>query len=441
MQHPAAPRCYSRRGGGRMAATFEEFVVARGEALLRFALMLCGNRHGAEDLVAAALQPRGTGAGSRGRRGARRRVGVRQPGRGLGPAGPAPVPAARGACAAVLRGPRRRRDRNDPGLCPGDRAFPGGPRPCDAAPGITSDGQGGVAVTDVDVETVVRDAFRSHEHLVAGGATGLLDAVRGRVQRRRRTFAVAASGLATLAVLAGAVWLATPHGSGGAAEPPLVSPAAPRRSSVPAPPGWRLESSLGVELTVPAGWETNDFGCGMTAKPSVVRGRGAETQCLTPEPLSKELAVIEQPVGPPFLAVAGRPTSVDGVEASRADGRTGDGRYAGWILIESVHVRVEVRTRDAATTRTILGSVHLVDIDHVGCPTGRPRVARVADSGGGFVTREPAAISICYYGGRATYPLQSPAQAETPTRRRARACRRPLRSRMRCSWSGPPTGG
>src|SRR6266508_4507578 len=55
MQHPAAPRCYSRRGGGRMAATFEEFVVARGEALLRFALMLCGNRHGAEDLVQSAL--------------------------------------------------------------------------------------------------------------------------------------------------------------------------------------------------------------------------------------------------------------------------------------------------------------------------------------------------------------------------------------------------
>src|SRR6266540_789736 len=208
----------------------------------------------------------------------------------------------------------------------------------------------------------------------------------------------------------------------GAAEPPLVSPAAPRRSSVPAPPGWRLESSLGVELTVPAGWETNDFGCGMTAKPSVVRGRGAETQCLTPEPLSKELAVIEQPVGPPFLAVAGRPTSVDGVAASRADGRTGDGRYAGWILIESVHVRVEVRTRDAATTRTILDSVHLVDIDHVGCPTGRPRVARVADSGGGFVTREPAAISICYYGGRATYPLQSSAQlTDEPARQLATA--------------------
>jgi RNA polymerase sigma-70 factor (sigma-E family) len=32
-------------------ASFEEFVEQRGEALLRFALMLSGNRHAAEDLV------------------------------------------------------------------------------------------------------------------------------------------------------------------------------------------------------------------------------------------------------------------------------------------------------------------------------------------------------------------------------------------------------
>jgi len=32
-------------------ASFEEFVEQRGEALLRFALMLSGDRHAAEDLV------------------------------------------------------------------------------------------------------------------------------------------------------------------------------------------------------------------------------------------------------------------------------------------------------------------------------------------------------------------------------------------------------
>lgn len=35
--------------------TFDEFVAARGEALLRFALMLCGDRYLAEDLVQSVL--------------------------------------------------------------------------------------------------------------------------------------------------------------------------------------------------------------------------------------------------------------------------------------------------------------------------------------------------------------------------------------------------
>jgi RNA polymerase sigma-70 factor (sigma-E family) len=38
-----------------METTFEEFVGARGQALLRFALMLCGDRHRAEDLVQSVL--------------------------------------------------------------------------------------------------------------------------------------------------------------------------------------------------------------------------------------------------------------------------------------------------------------------------------------------------------------------------------------------------
>ena len=34
---------------------FDEFVAARGESLLRFALMLSGDRHRAEDLVQTVL--------------------------------------------------------------------------------------------------------------------------------------------------------------------------------------------------------------------------------------------------------------------------------------------------------------------------------------------------------------------------------------------------
>ena len=38
-----------------MAPAFAEFVAVRGKALLRFALMLCGHRHLAEDLVQSVL--------------------------------------------------------------------------------------------------------------------------------------------------------------------------------------------------------------------------------------------------------------------------------------------------------------------------------------------------------------------------------------------------
>lgn len=38
-----------------MESPFDEFVAVRGQVLLRFALMLCGDRHQAEDLVQSAL--------------------------------------------------------------------------------------------------------------------------------------------------------------------------------------------------------------------------------------------------------------------------------------------------------------------------------------------------------------------------------------------------
>lgn len=38
-----------------MEASFEEFVLAHGDALVRFAVMLCGDRGRAEDLVQTAL--------------------------------------------------------------------------------------------------------------------------------------------------------------------------------------------------------------------------------------------------------------------------------------------------------------------------------------------------------------------------------------------------
>jgi hypothetical protein len=136
----------------------------------------------------------------------------------------------------------------------------------------------------------------------------------------------------------------------------------------------------------------------MTDRPSVVRGKGISTLCFTPEPATKELAIITTTTSP---GTATNPVTIDGVTARRGERRLDDGRYAGWIEVPSRDVAVEVRTRSAETTSRILGSVHLVDTDSRGCTTdpgklpptkGAPRQ--------GFVPPGPATISVCYYAGQ-----------------------------------------
>jgi hypothetical protein len=159
------------------------------------------------------------------------------------------------------------------------------------------------------------------------------------------------------------------------------------------PAGWRLESSLGAQIAVPANWAVNDSGCGMTTRPSVVRGKGLQTLCYTAEPPTKELAVIEDAPKP------GTATTIDGIAAQRGERRLSDGRYAGWVWVPSRRVTVEARTRDRATTERILHSVRLVDTDHLGCPT-RPPIAAKTSGRSDFVPPDPTTVAVCYYGGK-----------------------------------------
>jgi hypothetical protein len=251
-------------------------------------------------------------------------------------------------------------------------------------------------MTDRDVEEVIRAAFRSREHLVDGAGEHLLPAVRVRSRRRRRALPVAAAAMATAVVLGGLMVVLSIQRSGpdgDQAQPPVAGPEG-------APPaGWRLESSLGVEILVPKAWGTNDIGCGMTDKPTVVRGQGVVTGCFTPEPPTKEVAIIRR-LGAPLTGLAEKPVSLGDVPARRATGRREDGRYAGWVVVPSKDVAVQVRTRSEATTRAILDSVRLVQTDHVGCDVHRPAYARRAGgSDGPFVPPDPTSIGICYYSG------------------------------------------
>jgi hypothetical protein len=252
-------------------------------------------------------------------------------------------------------------------------------------------------MTDRDVAEVIRAAFRSREHLVEGAGERLLPAVRVRVRarRRRRALPVAVAGMATAVVLGGLMVVLSIQRSGpdgDRAQAPVAGP-----DGAP-PAGWRLESSLGVEILVPQAWGVNDIGCGMTGKPTVVRGQGVVMACLTPESPTKEVAII-RPLDAPLTGLAERPVSLGDVPAGRAAGRSEDGRYAGWVAVPSKDVAVQVWTRSETTTRAILDSVRLVETDHVGCDVHRPVYARRAGgSDGPFVPPDPTSIGICYYG-------------------------------------------
>jgi hypothetical protein len=192
---------------------------------------------------------------------------------------------------------------------------------------------------------------------------------------------------------------------------------------------------------VPANWAVNDSGCGMTARPSVVRGKGLQTLCYTREPATKEVAIIQETLTPDTVT---RATTVAGVPAERGGKRLVDGRYAGWISVPSRHVSVDVRTRDPETTVRILHSLQLVDTDHLGCPTRQPPKATRPPFQSAFAPSDPATISVCHYGGKDR--LQASAEIKDNARQVAAALnaappgRNPDRPARTCDARTDPPG-
>jgi len=241
--------------------------------------------------------------------------------------------------------------------------------------------------------------------------------VRRRVAQRRRALATGVGGAAALAVvLAVAVPLALARGDGRPIlagtpsagpeatfppTPPAIPPPTGEPPDEPGPgAGWRIESAGGLEIDVPSGWAVNDFGCNMTGASTVVRGGGRGELCLTPEPTTKEVAILERTVNPPFPPdLSSRPVTIGGVGGQRAEGRLSDGRYAGWIVLPSREQMLEVRTRAAATTKRILDSLRVVTVDHLGCPVRRPKMVPRTVPGTGLLPSDMESIVLCAYAG------------------------------------------
>ncbi|KYF91708.1 hypothetical protein BE20_14000, partial [Sorangium cellulosum] len=180
--------------------------------------------------------------------------------------------------------------------------------------------------------------------------------------------------------------------------------AAPAATPPPAAAaGWRFESSLGVQIEVPADWAVNDYGCNMSDRPTVVRAQMLQLGCLTPEKPTKQVAQIgadapeEVKKGPEFTR---RDVSLGGVSAERTEGRGADGRHFGWLRIPSRQILISVRTHDPEITRRILDSAQLVGVDHNGCPDRRPPKAAHPGARSALAPRDPSSLSICYYGPR-----------------------------------------
>jgi len=182
--------------------------------------------------------------------------------------------------------------------------------------------------------------------------------------------------------------------SANEAAVPRATPAVPNGRT--AAPGWRLESSLGMEIEVPDDWATNDIRCNQTGAPSVVRGQNVEPACLTPEPVTKSVAEILTAVNELTPGLPRHAVTVDGVVLQRAEGRLADGRYAGSLTAPDGRA-LDVRTTDQALTKRILDSLHLVEVDHLGCATQRPAGRPTAPSGSKFVPAQPTEIDVCFY--------------------------------------------
>ncbi|MFL6073528.1 MAG: hypothetical protein ACJ73S_09050 [Mycobacteriales bacterium] len=241
-----------------------------------------------------------------------------------------------------------------------------------------------------ELENVLKATFRDHEHLV-DGLGPLLPPVRERIAgRRTRRRLLAAVAALVCAGAAGGTAVVAAAGGGGDHQPAPTT-------------GWRWESSLGLEVQVPADWSVNDLGCGKTHRPTVLRALDtaavqAPTGCrlqLSPHTDHARIEVLRP--APTDLPVHN--ITLNGAGGISAEGRTSDGRYTGWLYIRSPQVSLTVVTGNAATTHRILHSARLVAVDHLGCPTrdSDRRTSPLAEGSAPFVPPGQVSAVACLY--------------------------------------------
>lgn len=168
-------------------------------------------------------------------------------------------------------------------------------------------------------------------------------------------------------------------------------------------PGWRWESSLGIELAVPDEWSVNDTDCNQTSAPTVVRAQGVVLDCLTLEPPDKQIVEIS-----PFLTGAAEdpePSAefsseqlvIDDEPVERIEGIAPDGRAEGWLKFSKTKNSIQARVHDRELLDRIFDSVRVVAVDTHGCATARSSMRLKAPRAKSLVPSDATEVSICYF--------------------------------------------
>ena len=248
--------------------------------------------------------------------------------------------------------------------------------------------------------TDLRELYERHEALVDEAHERLLPAVRVRVRRRRLSHRIeaAAAVLAVVATVGGVAVLTTAHRN-------MSTPLVPAHADQRPPAGYRIVSSLGMQVAVPNSWGLSS-GCLQGASPMIALPDDGYNpfNCDQGAPAGKEFAAYEATYEDPGRLAGGSVGSVvsqtiaiDGVTATRAMAPVSGGRFIGWVYAPSRSIELIVRTNDQATLATILDSINLVEVDNAGCHTdissGRPTPVDTSE----FVDQHPVAISVCFY--------------------------------------------
>lgn len=184
--------------------------------------------------------------------------------------------------------------------------------------------------------------------------------------------------VAVVGLLAGLV----SGGCGKPSAPPAEggdSSATAGTSAAPAavPEGWQLQSSLGIEIAVPADWVVNQTSCRGPSGSTILRAPGAVPACtmggatIEPPPVPDnlvEVTTVQDSVGdtePPADVVQLEPD-----QQAFDEQQITAGLAAHHVVVDAAWVHLDVP--DEAVARQIIASIRRVDVDHHGCPTVAP---------------------------------------------------------------------